>query len=258
MDALSPVTTKPQNDLVHDPSTNLPDNINSVLARERADALVAAADVWSGVSEITSAEQAGRAKDALDQLRAEWNKADAERKAEKKPHDDAAIEVQRRWRPILVMIEACQDAVGRLHKNWLIREENRLRRERDEAEARAKQAQREAEEAARKAEEAKAAPVSAKLAAEAAAERARVAAQEAAAIPDRARVKGSYGRPAASLREWWSAEVTDVLKAARHYRDRPELREVLVRLASADARAGVRNAPEGAGIPGCNILSRKE
>jgi hypothetical protein len=250
--ALHP-SSVPQNDLVHDPSTNQPDNLNSILARERAEALVKNADVWASVDRIVDTEQANRAKDALDQLRAEWLRIENERKAEKKPHDDAALAVQKRYRPILAMIEACQATIEPLRTDWLRREDERLARERREAQARADAAAREAEEAARKAEQAKQAPVSARLAAAEAAERAKQAAEQAAAIPERARVQGSYGRPAASLREYWYGEVVDVLKAARHYRDRTELREVLTRLVSADARAGVRVAP-----PGCVIKSRRE
>ena len=242
-----------QNDLVGPGiGHNQPDNINSVLARERAEALVKAADVWAGVTEIISAEQATRAKDALDQLRAEWNKTDAERKVEKRPHDDAALAVQKRYRPILAMIETCTETISPLHNGWLRREDERLARERREAQARADAAAREAEIAARKAEQAKQAPVSAKLAADAAAERAREAAEQAAAIPDRARTQGSYGRPARSLREFWYGEVTDVLKAARHYRNEPGLLAELERLACRDARAGIR------AVPGCEIKSRKE
>jgi hypothetical protein len=247
MDALT-------NDLVHDPSSNLPpdDTINSVIALERAEALVKAADAWSQVLEIATAEQAGRAKDAVDQLRAEWLKVDADRKAEKKPHDAAAVAVQKRWNPILQMISACQEPIQALHTRWLRREDERLAKERQEAEARAAIAVKAAEDAARWAEQATLAPVTARIEAAAAAERAEAAVAAAHVIPDRARVQGSYGRPARSLREYWFAEVTDILKAARHYRSRPELIDVLTRLASADARGGARS------IPGCEVKSRKE
>lgn len=259
MDALNP-----QNDLTNPPPPaghNQPDNINSVLADEAVDKEIKTADAWVGVTAIATAEQAKRLQDAIDRLNEIWDKYEAERKAEKKPHDDRALAVQKRWRPILHKVEVCLEALNPLRADWLDREGKRIERERREAQERANRAAQEADAAMLKAQQAittNKSPVSAKLAAEQADERAKQAEQAVFAIPDRARVKGSYGRPARSLREYWSAEVVDVLKAARYYRERLELRECLASLASAEARAGVRNTPEGQGIPGCNIISRKE
>jgi hypothetical protein len=255
MDALA----TPQNDLVHDPSTNNPPvRMYDVLVDEAIDKEVATADEWvTMVPRIETIDQANCAKDAIDRLNDLWDKYEAERKAEKKPHDEAAKAVQKRWMPRLHKIDLSRVVLIGLRNGWLDREDERLARERAAAESQAVARAQIAAKLAREAEEAKN-PVSAKIAAEAAAERAQTAAAVFAAIPDRARVKGSYDRPAASLRTTWYAEITDVIKAARYFRDRPVLKDVLTNLASALARSGMRNPPDGPGIPGCNIMSRKE
>lgn len=50
-------------------------------------------------------DEADRASDLANRLGEFWNKADDARKAEKKPHDDAAKEVQVKWSPILTTAE---------------------------------------------------------------------------------------------------------------------------------------------------------
>jgi hypothetical protein len=73
-----------------------------------------------------------------------------------------------------------------------------------------------------------------------------------AANPDtRSAVRGRYSRRARSLRTTWYAEVDDVVLAFAQYQDHPKVREILTELASADARAGLRE------IPGCRVLSRE-
>ena len=222
-------------------------------ARTRSEALIAAADKWvEAVPIINDEATASKAQDFVDQLRAEYKAADDQRAAEKRVFDQQAIEVQRTWKPILAAIDACAAAIKPLRDGWLHRENMRLEAERREREAAAEKARQEAEAQARAAEEAKAGQVSARLRAAEALERAKQAEAAAAAVPDRARVAGSYGAPARSLRSVWRALITDQDKCYRHFKKRPEVAEVLAKLANSMVRAGERQ------IPGCAITETKE
>jgi hypothetical protein len=229
---------------------NLPPTEADV-ARERVEGLVSAANRWARERpEITDAETAARANDFLEQLAAEAKKLELQRRAEKRPHEDAAKAVDARYRPLADMVGACKLVVTALHSAWLRREQDRLAIERRRKEAEAREAQRLADEAARKA--AAAASVSDLIAASEAERAAKEASAAAAAVPERAQTRGQLSGRARSLKTTWHARVVDPYAAIRHYRDRAEVRELVERLANADARAGVR------AIPGCAVYSTQE
>lgn len=225
------------------------------LARERVEALCEAANRCAAeCAEIADAQTAARVSDFLDQLSAEARKIEAERKAEKQSHIDAAAEVDRRWRPLGAAIEACLTLLHPRHSAWLRREQQRLETERRIKVQAAENARREAEAAARKA----AAPQSVRDIVEAseAERRAATATAAAAAVPERAQSRGAVSGRVRSLRTTWHARVDDPVEATIHYLDHPgflaELREVLARRANADARGGARE------IPGCTVYPTQE
>lgn len=230
------------------------------LAAEDIDKEIQAADQWASVVAIADAAQADRAKDAVDHLAALWKKYDEQRAAERKPHADAAKAVQERWKPLLSRIETCLATVKRLHDRWLDAENRRLAAARRAAQAEAERLAREAEKAAAKVPDA--APPSAVIKRDEAAAAAKAAADRAAAIPDRARTHGNYGAPARSLRTVWVAEVTDITKAVRVYRDHPEMKDLLGRLATHDIRAAGADRSDAAikawAMRGFKIYSRQE
>ncbi len=240
------------NDLA-DPSVGIGHNQPSQadLHRDRVDALVDTANRWAAERPlITDAETAAKCTDFLNQLAAETKKLDEARKVEKAPHLAAAKAVDDAWHPLLDAVEACKRLLRPLHTAWLKREQARLDAERRKAQEAAAKAQREAEEAARKAAEPKS--VRDIISASEAERRASEAAEAALAVPARAQARGALGGRAHSLRTTWRAHVVDLVAAVRHYRDRAEVRELIERLANADARAGVRS------IPGCAVYSTEE
>lgn len=245
-----------QNMLVDDaPSLghNLPSDAD--IARDRVEALVANANRWlTERPQIVGEEMAAKCVDFLQQLAAEAKSIEAQRKREKQPHLEAAAEVDRRWRPLAEMLDACIRLLKPRHSDWLLREQQRLETERRYKAEAAEKARREAEEAARKAT----APQSVRdiINASQAERAAQEAAAAVAAVPERAQTRGSISGRARSLRTTWHARVDDLVDALSHYIDRPEIRETVERLANADARS---MGKAGIGkIPGVTIYSMQE
>jgi hypothetical protein len=177
----------------------------------------------------------------LDELRKASKDADSARTVEKKPHDDAAKVVQKRWKPLLdrcdVAAQVCKDAL----RPYLQRQEAEKREAERVAREEADLLREEAQTAMRAAD---ATDLEAREAAEAAvtaAKRAEAAATKAEA--DRAQAKG--GARATTLRTVWRAELTDIREACRHYwAANPAAFGPLMRqLAEQDVRAGKRQVP---------------
>lgn len=150
-------------------------------------------------------------------LRARLNElsrnADKHREALKRPHIDAGREIDAKWQPL---VKSAKDAADAIARAMSVFETEKLRKERE--------AQRKAEEAARKAAETgRPAPVA--------------PAPTAAPAP----VKGAYGR-AASVKLVKVATVTDQDAVYRYMRERPEVIELLAKLAQRAVDAG-RDVP---------------
>ena len=64
---------------------------------------------WLDLEAIKTPEHAEQVTDQIDGLRKLWNKIDKARKAEKKPHDDAAQEVQDAFNPLLTKVKTAGD-----------------------------------------------------------------------------------------------------------------------------------------------------
>jgi hypothetical protein len=104
-----PITTEVQvrhGDNKPDDYQLLKDQINEVL--ERADTY----------TEIKDDDQAVRAQGVRSKLRELFNEGEKQRKAEKKPHDDAAKEVQKKWTPILDKAESGADKLRKAIEAW--------------------------------------------------------------------------------------------------------------------------------------------
>jgi multidrug efflux pump subunit AcrA (membrane-fusion protein) len=207
---------------------------------ERGAELVAAANLWSAdVPKIADAEQAGRAQALVDQLRLATADVEAAQKAERKPHDDAIVEIRARYRPSLELLGIALDRLKWLAGGWLDRERARLEHEAAER----KRIAADAEIAARQARE-QAAKAGATVEAEAEARRIEEEAEalRAAALKpvERAAIKGELSARAMSMRTTWRAVITDETKALRHYAKHPAIREAalaaIVKLATAHAK----------------------
>lgn len=191
---------------------------------------------------VSSEGQATAITALMDQLRTAKKDADAARAEEKRPHDEAAKEVQAKWKPLIdkadLAVSTCKTALT----PWLQKlEAERL--------ARAEQARQEAERKAREAQEAaRAAQASADLAER---ERAEALAKEAtqagkaATKAEKATASTASGARAVSLRSYWSAEITDLKEACRHFwAANPEaFRALIQQLADTDVRNGKRQIP---------------
>lgn len=231
------------NDFTNAPVTPAPE--------ERVNNLVEAANVWAkALSEIKDAETAGKCEDFLTQLRAEWGAVEAQRKTDKKPHDDAAKAVQERYTPLLALLETAALMMKGLKETWLQHEKKRI------AEA-AKAAAEEAERTAKAAADAAAAAgttvqsvVAVEATAKAAEKAAKTAARMAAARP---MVKGELSQRSSGLVVRWSAEITDYGEALAHYMDNARIRECVQALADADVKA----QKEKSDIPGVKAISKE-
>ena len=217
--------------------------------KQRTDDLIAATDQWlEKVPEIGDEEQAGRASDLLDQLRAEFKAAEKERKAEKQPHLDAGKAVDESYKPITTRLTVAGDAIKKLITPWLQKKqaaEDAARREREEA---ARKAQVEADCIAAEAE--KANSIDTQIAADEARERAE-AAQKSAETVNKAQTRGDFGRTT-TLRTTYRGEVEDWPIALARYSTDPLVREAVEKCIARDVRGGARV------IPGVKIIQEQK
>ena len=75
----------------------------------RVSAFTEACGKWADIKEIGSAEQSERLTDFITGARQLWQKVEDQRKADKKPHDDRATEVQEAFIGLLNKLKAAGD-----------------------------------------------------------------------------------------------------------------------------------------------------
>lgn len=192
----------------------------------------------AGVKSDADAEMVAK---LLDMTRQAKKGADAQRAAEKKPHDDAAAAVQTAWKPLLAKCDLVTDTCKKALAPYL---EAKGAAQRAEA-ARIAKAAEDARNAALAARHA--APVS-DLAAREDAERLDAIARDAekqAARAGKTKAHATGGSRAIGLRSYWIAELVDPVAALKHYREhQPEaLKAWLVDQAQRDANSGSRVIP---------------
>ena len=147
-----------------------------------------------------------------------------------------------RYKPLVALLETAKTMLKPRLTVWLNAKELRRLEAVRKAEAEAYAA---IQEAARlQAEAEKGASVQAVVAAEAVAATVEAAVKQADTIAEsRAQVRGDYSTRARSLRSQWKAELTSMDDAFRFYRNHPDVRETLEKLANKDARGGARIIP---------------
>jgi hypothetical protein len=194
----------------------------------------------SVASPVTTDDQEAGLDALLDDVRKAKKDADAERAAEKKPHDDAAKAVHAAWKPLIDRCDKAADAI----KAALTPYRTAKQRAKDEV-ARIAREEAEAKKAAAIAALRKADDLEEKFAAEAALE----AAQKLAASANR------IDRAPTGLRTSWAAEITDKRAALNHYiREQPDaFAQLIQELADKDAR----NEATRRTIPGVTFIENK-
>lgn len=220
---------------------------------ERAEATIISlfdeAKNWLDGEGITTQAQADDVSKLLDMIRKAKKAADEARVEEKRPHDEAAKEVQEKYKPLLTRCDLAADAAKKALAPYL---------EKIEAEKRAKAeaARKEAEEKARAAQEAIRAAQLTDLAAREKAEALIQEAKKAEAAAkkaenDKAHAKG--GSRAVGLRTTYRPVLKDAREAARYYwtARREELETFFLSMAEKDVRAGQQD------IPGFEIIEEK-
>ena len=211
------------------------------MALEVAAELKLATELWikNGIKTPAEAIAVNEFDAKLLKIRKGYDRA---RDDEKRPHDDAAKAVQRRWLPILTGLDSCRNSIASLLRDWKLAEQARIDAARNAAKRAAEEKRRAAEEATAKAAQKPTIDTLTRSmeAASAAAE----AERTAAALPERARIPGGMAGRATGLRSQWVAtQIVDFDQCVQHYRSNARLLDLLLRLAQAEVRAGARDVP---------------
>jgi hypothetical protein len=210
----------------------------ALTAALRVDALIETADAWAAKYPAIEVESvAAAANDFLAQMDAHWKEFDAARDAEKRPFDEASKAVQAKWKPLLDKIAACRRTIKSLHDGWLRLKARQLEDERRKCEYEAAEAQRRADQLTRQAQAGGPGTATNVINAVEAAQEAELAAVRAAAVPKRAQSRGALGGRPRSLRTVWLATVVEWNLLYEHYKDHPDVKNVLQGLADAAVRA---------------------
>lgn len=185
-------------------------------------------DTTAGAT-VTTDEQEATLDDLLNQMRQARKDADAERIAEKRPHDDAAKAVQVKWLPLLRRCEIGADEIKKLLTPY--RTAKQAKADEEAAAARREaQARMEAAQAALQSDD-----LERRFAGEA----------ELAAAKKLEVVANKIDRAPTGLRTRWIADLTDPAAALKHYRaTQPDaLKAWLLQMAQSDVNAGRREIP---------------
>ena len=212
-----------------------------VLISESINDLLLEAENFLDGSPIETEEQEAAVASILTRLRREANAADDQRKAEKKPHDDAAKAVQTKWTPLLSKADLAVQCAKNALAAFLQKKEAA---QRAAVEAATEEARRQAEAAAQAAQQAKPDDLAGRQTARILQENAAAAEKQAARLA-RKPVQAKGGERAVGLRSVWTPTLTDPVAALKHYREREpdELKIWLVEQASKDVRSGARSIP---------------
>lgn len=227
---------------------NAPSDPFALLTESIEDLLIEANNQLDG-NGIENEEQEAAVASILTRLRREAGAADDQRKAEKRPHDEAAKAVQEKWAPLLSRAGDAIKAAKSALSSYLVK---RAEAQRAAAEALAKEAEEAAEAAALAASNVRdddlAGRTTVRVKREAAA-----ALQKRAERAAKAPVHATGGERAVGLRSVWTPALVDPAAALKHYRERhpEELKAWLAGQAEKDVRAGARS------IPGFTITESK-
>lgn len=219
-------------------------------AREMISLLDGEAANWFDGTAIENQAQADDVARLLDAARKARTQFDNDRKAEKKPHDDAAKAVDAAWKPIIAQAERIVEVAKGAQTPWLLK----LEAEKREKEEEARRIAEEKAAAARKLAEENDGSLAAAKARDAAIEVAKKAEAAAArAANEKAGAKGEGMARAVSLRTTWHSTVNDRRALLNHIAttDPAALTAFVEDWAMRAVRGGARE------LPGVEIWSQK-
>lgn len=227
---------------------NTPADPATLFGEEIDDLMLEARNYLDG-EPIANEQQAEAVSSILNRARRVSKDADEARKAEKKPHDDAAKAVQQKWNPIIDRANLAAETAKKALTPWLEKIEAKQREEAEKAAAEALRLTQIALEAHKDA--------GSDLTAQEDAERLMKAAKAAsvdAAKADKARPIAHGGERGIGLVEVWTPTLTDPILAARHYfaKQPQAFEDWLLDQARKDVRSGIRT------IPGFEITSERK
>lgn len=193
---------------------------------------------WADATKLENDAQAEECSFLIDQLRKADVEGEERRKAEKKPHDDAAKAVQDKWKPVLEVGERALDTCRKTLADY-------LRRKEDAQRAEAERVRKLAEDAANEAAAARALANPLSLADQEEAEALTHEAEQLAKganRAERATAHATGGTRAMGLRTSWNVTVANEVLALRTMMalHRPELVAYALTLAKQDVRSGKR------------------
>ena len=206
--------------------------------------LAATCNAWHNqVPAIENEDQAAKATDFMDRVRAEIKEAKDSKMAEKRPHLDANTAIEDAYRPITATLETIQGIIKPKLNAWL-QKKARIKAEADaKAEAEALEKIRLADEAKKAADEAARSTEAVDIvSATIQADEAKKAADEAVKASDAQSketvgVKGNYSTKKTSLRTIHSAKVVDYGLLLEHFKSHPRITSALDMLANEWARS---------------------
>ena len=211
------------------------------IVKNGIDDIYAEAKHWLDGGTVSSQAEADNIGLLLDMARKSWTAADDQRKAEKRPHDDAAKAVQEKYKPLLTRAELVETACKHALAPWLWKIEAANRAQAEEAKRIAQEEAATAEQAIRQAQGGSISDLER-------AEEILRSAKRAAKIAKKtgkARAQASGGDRAVTLRTSYVAELTNETDFARfawaHHRD--ELHQFLLGIAQRLVNAGRYDLP---------------
>lgn len=212
-----------------------------VLFSESIEDLLVEANNYLDGKEIENEGQEQAVASILTRLRREANAADDQRKAEKKPHDEAAAAVQAKWQPLLKKADMAVQAAKAALSSFLQKKEGAQRAAAQAARQEAEQQAAAAREAAEKASPSDlAGQTTARVLAENAA-----AAEKLAKRLEKAPVQAKGGERAVGLRTSYQAEIIDPVAFGKWAwaNRKEEYVAFLTSLAIRECRHGPRDLP---------------
>ncbi len=214
--------------------------------------------LWLDGAVVTDQATADCLGKLLNMLRATKKTVDAARVDEKRPHDEAAAEVQERYKPLLGKCDNAEKACKAAIAKWLEKVDAEKKAESERLRAEAERKAQEAAEAL-SASRSGTADLESREEAERALEQAAKAERLAKkAEKSTAQASGGAGR-AVGLRTVYSAEIVDISSAVWHFLAtcQDEMLPAIQRLADDAVRSAGKNA-ESISIPGVVIHAEKK